>query len=225
MKSNGIEVLSDLRRENIVDQVTGQLRNAILDGTIQPGTRLVQEQVAARFNVSRTPVREAFKVLVNEGLLEKTRSSNTADVVSLKGEDAREYYEIREVVDGLASRLAATHRSPKALRKLRSLATDIDRSTHPFSTDRFLVAHTAFHLAVLEASGNSRLRQFEIVVRISAQMLYPQLKSDEKRMRASALEHAAIVDAIEAGDAARSETLARKHIRAATNRWLRETTS
>lgn len=214
--------MAELQRNNIVDQVTSRMRDAILDGTIRPGARLFQEQVAASFGVSRTPVREAFKVLVNEGLLERTRSSNTADVVSLDGDLAREYYEIRGAVDGLAASLAARRRTPEAIKKLRGLSRDIDRSVKPFDTAKFLKAHTAFHLAVLEAAGNSRIRQFDIVVRISSQMLYPKLETDERRMRKSAAEHAAILRAIEAEDAETADRLARDHIKSATARWLNE---
>jgi DNA-binding FadR family transcriptional regulator len=72
----------------------------------------------------------------------------------------------------------------------------------------------------MEASGNSRMRQFEIIVRISSQMLYPRLETDEGRMRKSAMEHAAILRAIEAGDSEAADSLARDHIKSATGRWL-----
>lgn len=222
---SGLTSVADVQRSNIVDQVTSRLRDAILDGTIQPGSRLIQEQVAASFGVSRTPVREAFKVLVNEGLLEKTRSSNAADVVSLQGDSAREYYEIRGAIDGLAASLAARQRTPAAIKKLSGLSREIDRSIDPFDTGKFLKAHTAFHLAILEASGNSRMRQFEIIVRISSQMLYPQLKTDQERMRTSAAEHSAIVTAIVAGDSDGAERIARDHIKSAAQRWLKEVES
>jgi DNA-binding GntR family transcriptional regulator len=209
---------ASIQRASVVAQVTDRLREAIVDGTILPGTRLRQEQLAADFGVSRTPVREALRSLATEGLV--NLGSNTADVISLSNEDAREYYELREFIDGLAARLAATRSTPSERARLAEIGRELMAETQPFHTGKWLTSHTAFHLGVMRASGNRRLNQFEIVVRISSQMLYPLLSSDENRMLASAREHLDILRAIECQDAEAAEYLAREHIRAAKTAWL-----
>jgi DNA-binding GntR family transcriptional regulator len=218
-EASGIGLVpASIQRASVVGQVTDQLREAILEGVIPPGRRLRQEQVAAELGVSRTPVREAFRSLATEGLVNLNK--NTADVIALNDKDAREYYELRELVDGVAARLAALRSTAAERAQLRRVGEELLAETKPFHTGKWLTSHTAFHLGILRASGNQRFSQFEIVVRISSQMLYPRLSSDEKRMLASSREHLDILQAIDRGDADTAELLAREHIRAATVAWL-----
>jgi GntR family transcriptional regulator, vanillate catabolism transcriptional regulator len=213
----------NIQRASVVGQVTDHLREAILEGVIPSGARLRQEQVAAELGVSRTPVREAFRSLATEGLVDLNQ--NTADVIALSDKDAREYYELRELVDGMAARLAALRSTAAERARLEEIGQELLAETKPFHTGKWLTSHTAFHLGILRASGNQRFSQFEIVVRISSQMLYPRLSSDEKRMLASSREHLDILRAIDEGDADKAELLARQHIRAATTAWLNRESS
>src|ERR1700704_527143 len=93
--------LQALDRVRLVDRIIEQLRDMILDGSLPPGTRLVQEKLAADLAVSRTPLREALRVLEQDGLVSLSASSSAAVVIELDEHDVRELYEIREVLDGL----------------------------------------------------------------------------------------------------------------------------
>ena len=215
--------LGEVWRVPLVRQVAERLRTLILDGTLQPGTPLLQEKVAAELGVSRTPLREAFRLLEQDGLVRVSPTTGTVQVIRLSPDDADQLYQLREVIDGLAARLAAER--PLSVDQERALRDSVDRlvgAIRPFRTREFLEAHTAFHLGIATASGNAWLAQLEHLIRISSHMLYPILKNSGERMEASAAEHVAILDAIVAGDGDRAERLARDHIRQARAFWVPE---
>lgn len=208
-------------RASLVQQVANDLRELILTGDIPAGTRLLQEQVAARLQISRTPLREAFRILQQEGLLRAVPGSGSNEVIELTHRDARDLYEVREMVDGLAARLCTQRTGEREpLAELSSMLDELVRSTEPFDERRWITAHTAFHIALLAVSGNSRLQELSYIVRISSQMLSPRLASGPIRMTRSTHEHVEILEAIEAGDAALAEQRAREHIRRALAYWL-----
>ena len=220
----GIEMLSvpAVQKTRLVDTVADQLRDLILEGTISPGTRLVQEQLAEKLGVSRTPLREAFRILERENLVRVLPKNNTVEVIQLTGKDALELYQVREMVDGLAARLAAGGSTDRATRPhLERLTRVVQRiEAAPFEIRNFINAHTEFHLRIAQLCGNAHLLQFSSVIRISTQMLYPRMRTGSERITQSVNEHAKILDAVLQGRAADAETLARAHIRAAMDFWF-----
>jgi DNA-binding GntR family transcriptional regulator len=208
-------------RVPLAAQVVERLRRLVLTGQLPPGTRLIQEEVAAELNVSRTPLREAIRVLVHEGLLQTESGNATVRVAELSDDEARELYEVREVIDGLAARLCATKGlSGSDLSRLEGLADAIERAADPINDNAFVSAHAQFHLAILEASGNSRLQRLDAIVGMSAQMLFPRFSTQHERMRVTAAEHGEILRAIRAGDGQLAEELSRKHIQGASAFWF-----
>jgi GntR family transcriptional regulator of vanillate catabolism len=218
--------LDEVKRAPLVQQIAEQLRALIIDGTIPPGTPLLQEKVAAELRVSRTPLREALRILEQDGLVRVARATGTVEVVRLTPEDVNHLYQLREVIDGLAARLAASQpMRPELQDELRQLADRIVWSVNPFNTREFLEVHTAFHLGVVAASRNTWMSQVDHLVRISSHMLYPVLRTGTERMAASAAEHVGILEAILDGQPELAEELARDHIRRARQFWLLETSS
>lgn len=210
----------ELSRKPLVDQAVDQLRDMILSGEIPPRTRLLQEQVAAQLGVSRTPLREAIRVLVHEGLLTPVAGGGSVEVVELTDEDARDLYEVREVIDGLAARLCTARRTELPLDVLERDLEELRAAADPVDTRRFLDAHSRFHIELVRACGNKRLTQTLFIVQMSSIMLFPRLAESPERMRASAEEHADILGQIKAGDVEQAERLARQHIKTASSYWL-----
>ena len=203
-------------KEGIVDQ----LRRLILEGKLAPGTVLRQEHLARQLNVSRTPLREALVALEQEGFVTMA-PSGAASVVALDDRDAREIMDVREMVDGLAARLAAERGLPAALeRDLRTLAKEM-RALAPRDKHRYLVANADFHVKIVEATGHARLQSFVPLVRMSSEVVYMRMQDQGRRLSVSASEHARILDAIRSGDGVAAERLAREHVRNATAHWLR----
>src|SRR6478735_96605 len=109
----------------LAEDAADRIRDEILSGNLPGGERLVEMRIATELRVSRGPVREAFKLLRSEGLLQEEPRRGTF-VVSLSAEDVREIYGLRAAIEGRAARLLAGRQDPAALAELRSLLTSIE---------------------------------------------------------------------------------------------------
>ena len=211
--------MSDGRLEiaSVVDQVYGVIRERILTGDLPRGARVHQEDVAADLGVSRTPVREALRRLAAEGLIEM-RTNRGARVTDLEPDDMRQPYEARLVIEPGAARLAAQRELPKARARMRR-AVAAQRRAIP-DVPRTFAANREFHIALAEASGNAFLLQFveHVWVARIGEAIYERQAETPQRMSLDADEHEQILEAVEAGDARRAESLTRRHIADAMKR-------
>lgn len=177
-----------------------------------PGVRLRQEEIAAELDVSRTPLREAFRKLESEGFV-SVSPGRGARVLAADSESLLAAYEFREVVDGLAARLAALHRGEGLLESLAGCIDRQRRSLDPWEPKAYTGANVEFHAAVFEASGNSHVVAQLRIMRITAQVFTPVELVSRTRAESAIEEHGRILEAIRSGDAESAELTARKHIR------------
>lgn len=195
----------------------------ILDHTIAPGTVLLQNEWAERLQVSRTPLREAFRILEQEGLVRVSNGNRTIEVTQFlsREPELRGLYEVREVLDGLAARLLAAHGLPaETAHELEFLLKEMDEAANPFDSSRWFSAHMSFHVLIAESCGNSRLRQQLDVIRMTSLSLHTylgELSPTEHRLvevlATAGKQHHAIVDAIRSGNGDLAEMAACQHIR------------
>jgi DNA-binding GntR family transcriptional regulator len=202
---------------SVVDQVYGVIRERILMGDLPRGARVHQEDVAADLGVSRTPVREALRRLAAEGLIEM-RTNRGARVTDLGPDDMQHPYEARLVVEPGAARLAAQRELPKPRARMRR-AVAAQRRAIPQEARTF-AANREFHIALAEASGNAFLLQFVEHLWVSriGEAIYEHQAETPEQMCLDADEHEQILDAVEAGDSRRAESLTRRHIADAMKR-------
>ena len=194
----------------LAEDAADRIREQILSGGFRPGEHLVEAKIAQQLNVSRGPVREAFKLLRAEGLLEEEPRRGTF-VVNLDAADVRDIYGLRAAIEGRAARLLARSRDAVAIARLRSLASAIDDAVASGDTGRVARADLEFHEGLLEASGNRRL--LEVFMRYIP-MLRALLRLDEHVYRSLdeiAMEHRPMVEAIESGDEDRSAAIFGEH--------------
>lgn len=215
----------DLRagRTRLVDDVIDRLRQLILDQSLPPGTALLQTELAERLGVSRTPLREAFRILEREGLVRVANGNRTIEVAHFGADELREMYEVREVVDGLAARLLARKGvDSNTDAELRRLLSAMDDSCEPFHPSVWFPAHTGFHVCIATACGNSQLCSMMNIIRMTCLSLHFPL-SERAEAKAPDLrpildvaheQHYAIYEAISSGDERAAESHARRHIRA-----------
>jgi DNA-binding GntR family transcriptional regulator len=206
-------------------QAKGQHRDAyilILEaidvGVFKPGDRLVESDLAERFGVSRTPIREALQRLETQGLL--ARDGRSLIVSSLDHNQMSELYVVRTELEGLAARLAATHATPEEVRVLRDMVCE-DNSLidDPQALAR---ANRRFHKQIHLASHNRYLvQQLDLVHRSMALMATTSLAADGRGEVALA-EHDAIVSAIEARDGDAAYHALRDHLSKAFVTRLRQ---
>jgi DNA-binding GntR family transcriptional regulator len=197
----------------MVDQVVSLLRSRVLDGTYPPGTRLRQEVLAAELGISRTPLREAFKMLERDGLL-VVRPNRGAEVASGDQGSLLDAYRVREVMDGLAARIVAE--SGASADDLDALQDVIDRqrvALDPWDPDTYGPLNLELHARLLELSGNEYLTSQMAVLHMTANVFGPVRVLDSTRVASAIEEHQRILDAIRAGDADTAEQAARDHIR------------
>jgi DNA-binding GntR family transcriptional regulator len=182
--------------------------DAIDQGTYRPGDRLVEIELAERFRVSRTPIREALQRLETQSLL--AREGRSLIVASLDHNQTAELYVVRGELEGLAARLAARHATPEEVRVLREMV----------EADNALIGDTSalarnnrrFHKQVHLASHNRYLvQQLDLVYRSMALMATTSLAAEGRGEIAQA-EHARIVDRIAARDEEGADEALREHI-------------
>jgi DNA-binding GntR family transcriptional regulator len=190
---------------------TELIREAIVDGRLEPGSRLKEEELARELGISRTPVREALLMLQAEGLVEATPNRG-AMVRAHTPEDLDDLYQLRALLEGHATRRAATRISPEEIERLRE-SCDRFEALDPDEDLRELVRENLlFHDAILDAAGSARLagmvrRVIELPLVYKSYIWY---SPDQKRI--SAHYHRQLVNAFEARDADRAEFIMKEHI-------------
>ncbi len=192
--------------------------DAIDGGIYRPGSRLVESELADRFGVSRTPVREALQRLETQSLL--TRDGRSLIVASLDHAQMAELYAVRTELEALAARLAAQHAAAEEVRVLREMA-EADRNLldDPQALSR---ANRRFHKQIHLASHNRYLvQQLDLVHRSMALMATTSLAAKGRGEKALA-EHDDIVNAIAARDGDAAADALRRHLSIAFEVRLKE---
>lgn len=180
---------------------------------LQPGQHIIEEELARRYEVSRTPVREALRRLIQDGLVE--RSGGGLRVSRLTPRQVDEIYPIVAVLEGLAARLAAERLTPATRRRLRDLHERMAAAAAAGDQPAFLKNNQRFHSLILAAAGNDQLTREIERFRLITLHLRHQLLRLPGRMSSSAVEHDDLLAALEAGDADASEQTMRGHVEAA----------
>jgi GntR family transcriptional regulator, gluconate operon transcriptional repressor len=195
---------------SLTEDAADRIREQILSGGFRQGEHLVEARIAEQLKVSRGPVREAFKLLRAEGLLEEEPRRGTF-VVSLSPEDVREIYGLRAAIEGRAARLLATDPDPAAVTELRSLLERIDGAIKAGDYAEVFRRDLEFHDGLCRLSGNARLH--EVFVRY-VPMLRALLRLDERvygSLDDIAMQHHPLLEAIAAGDAEEAARHAEEH--------------
>ena len=199
-------------RVRLVDEVVAVLRDRIYEGHFAPGAPLRQEQLAAELRVSRTPLREALRMLEREGLV-KVEPGRGVRVISADDHTLLDAYELREVIDGLAARLAAQRRTEATLGRLSALLERQHASLEPWDPGAYTATNVAFHTEIIAAAGNEFVSTQLPLVPLTSQIFVPVKRVDRSRAERAVAEHEGIRAAIAAQEPEEAERLARAHIR------------
>ena len=213
------------KKNTLRDSVYGSLKAMIVTGQLPPGARVTENDLAAKLKVSRTPVREALNRLERDGLV----TGRPRQGYAIKEFDInmfREAFEVREMLDGHATELATAKIAPADKERLREMVRECERlaSLPDRSRDDMfqeLQIGMDIHRVIAESSGNEMLSGLlnGIIDKCQHYVWMELLWLDEWQIARN--EHAAIVEAVCAGDATRAGELARKHIRGSRNNILR----
>lgn len=192
--------------------VCEELRRLVITGELAPGTRMVEDRLAARLGVSRNPVREALQALAGEGFVE-ILPRRGAVVAQLTPEQAEDLFDVRTALDPLAARLAARRRDHDGVERLREVLRLARRATDAQELDLLAFYNTDFHSLVVELSGNDYLGL--LVAPMARRVQWVFRTSAATRAPHSWTEHEELLRAIVAGDEEDAEAVARAHVAAA----------
>jgi DNA-binding GntR family transcriptional regulator len=198
------------------DVVAAELRRLILDGSLPPGERLVEDRLAQQLGVSRNPIREAMRVLEAEGFLD-VASRRGAFVAKLSAQQAEDLFHVRLALEPLGARLAASVGDPDTALITRAWAI-LDRVRESGSDgdlDALSTLHTELHSLIFELTRNSYLIALAIPMVKRGQWLLRQ--SAPLQNPAAWSEHDGLIAAIAAGDADLAEAAARHHVLSVRN--------
>ena len=190
--------------------VLERLRDIIISQELRPGDRLIENDIAEKMGVSRTPVREAFRQLENEGLAENIPRKG-AIVRGLSKKSVMELYEIKEVLEGLAVRLACINMSEEHLAELKTVLKSMQQCMNDTDPATYWKLHERFNSIIVTTSDNARLmdQMKQIYVYLSK---FRRVTNVMERRREQAMEeHYAIVEALEKKDEFVAEKIGREH--------------
>jgi DNA-binding GntR family transcriptional regulator len=143
---------------NIRDNTLKELREAILDGKLKPGERLIERDIAGKLGISRTPVREAIRKLELEGLVTQVLGKGVV-VAKISFEEVIEIYNIRAVLEGLAAKLAAEKINLQIRNKLKMLISEMETAIRNDDQDKMSRLNTEFHEVIYKSARSPRLYQ------------------------------------------------------------------
>ena len=195
-------------------QVASSIREAILSGQLSPGEKLVERDLCETLGVSRTLLREALQHLRAEGLLEGSSYRSTS-VAELTPQDAREIYQVREVLEGLAGEGFAKHATPDQMAQLRATLADLGRLDPAVQTNEVLAAKNRFYAILIEGCGNQLVGRMLVRLNNRITLLRRLSMAQPGRFPQTLREITEIVEALESRNARKARALCSAHVRKA----------
>ncbi|MDJ0314211.1 GntR family transcriptional regulator [Arthrobacter sp. H35-D1] len=189
------------------ETVRDTIRLRIFEGHYAPGTRLVERDLAAEFHVSRLPVREALRMLRQEGII-SDRNGRSAEVSALGAKDVADLFDVRNSLEVLACRLAATRASTEDLHKLEDLLGTAEEFLAKGSVVEAHRINSEFHDAITQIADNDFLRSALEPLQGRMHWLFRHASDLPELLQ----EHRALYLAIASGDPERAATQSASHI-------------
>lgn len=196
------------------NKVFKYIKAQIINGNYSPGESLVESKLAEDLGVSRTPIREAIRLLELEGLVETTPNKG-AVVLGITRKDVEDIYAIRQLVEGLAARWAAENITEHDKKEMQKILDLMEFYAQRGNIDEVADLDNEFHHAIYKASGSkilnltlSNLHQYVQLARLESLKI-------PNRPEKTIAEHRAILDSFQAGDPDRAEAAVTEHVRQA----------
>jgi DNA-binding GntR family transcriptional regulator len=192
----------------LYEQVAEQLRVRIMSHALAPGSWIDEQLLTAEFGISRTPLREALKVLASEGLV-TMKLRRGAYVTEVSDRDRDEVYHLLALLESDAAVVVAQAATPAQIAELEALHHDLESNID--HRDRFFAANERFHMRLLEIADNRWRNQMVADLRKVMKLNRHNSLFKQGRLEASLKEHRRIMAAIKARDGARVQSLMQQH--------------
>lgn len=199
-----------IRRRVLREDINNYLQQAIINGNIRPGERIVETRIAKELGVSQAPIREALRELELMGLIE-TVPFQGAFVKKLSKKDLWDTYQVRALLEGLAAKEAALKITKRELDRLEELTKRMESASQRGRVKEFVELNIAFHRQILEASGNKLLYKLWNIVHLG-QWTSITTQITQRSLPELAERHELILEKLKVQDALGAEQSAQHHI-------------
>lgn len=194
------------------NKVFKHIKSQIINGAYGPGDTLLESKLTDELGVSRTPIREAIRLLEMEGLVETTAKKG-AVVLGISQQDVEDIYAIRQLVEGLAARWAAERLTPAELKELQKIYELMEFYAHKHDIEEIAELDNKFHQLIYEVAGSKILYLTLRNLHQYVQLARLKSLSMENRLPHTLAEHHAILEAFQAKDPAAAEKALAAHVR------------
>jgi DNA-binding GntR family transcriptional regulator len=202
-----------LHRTSLHEEVAARLRTMVFERELPAGSWVDEQALAREWQISRTPMREALKVLAAEGLVTLVPRPGCR-VTELSEDEADELFPIMALLEGRCAFEAARKAKPADLKQLRRLHDALEKHAAAHNIDGYYRANHAFHSKVQAVAANRWLDRATNDLRRFLRLLRGRQLNEPGRIAASIGEHRALMTALEQGQAARAERLMHDHLMA-----------
>jgi phosphonate utilization transcriptional regulator len=208
-----------LQSSSLTSVVQQEIERRILQGELAPGAKLIEAELAAGLGVSRGPVREAFRMLEEAGLVRQEKNRGVF-VRNIPLDEAVEIYDLRAMMDEAVGRQLATTIAPEQLKAVRAMVDSMEKAVKAGDADTYHLLNLDFHDKLVEFTGNRKLTTLYRRL-INELSLFRRLNlADAKLLPISAGEHRAIVKAIASGDPDAAGRAMRDHVMVSKDRTV-----
>ena len=195
----------------LLDEVANRIRARIFSGDLTDGERIVERDLATEMGTSRGPVRDALRMLEQEGLVISTPRRGTR-VASLTPENAVEILAIREALEPVAVRFLIEQNRPEHLRQLESIVEQLDDAARTNDWERAIRLDLAFHGLIFELSGQRRLLRIWESLRTPMLQLFGKLSHYYRAIDEVPARHRALLQSIASGEISRALAHSSEHV-------------
>ena len=205
------ETLTTIRRGSLHDELVGHLRDLIVEGELAPGARVPERELCARFGVSRTPLREALKVLASDGLLELLPNRG-AQVARLTIADIDEMFPVMGAFEALAGELACARATEEEIAEIRAYHYQMVLHHARRELPGYFRLNQRIHERILEIAGNATLTRLYAGLAGRVRRARYVANMTQARWDQAVAEHEAILDALAARDGPRLAQILKAHL-------------
>ena len=207
------------RPDSLPDRLAAWLREEILDGKLEPGARLVESEFVLRCGVSRVPLREAFRILAQEGLLDLSLHRG-ASVRPLSDLEMRQLFGVRAAIEAFAAGAIARRRDAAVVVTLRDRVRDMREAVRDDDMAAYRRLAAAFHEALVEAGDNQILVDMYAQIRARLRRYQAAMSRVPSLPETSIAEHEAIITAVAQGNAAAATDLTIAHLNSLVGQFV-----
>jgi DNA-binding GntR family transcriptional regulator len=206
--------------DTLIEQAAEAIRSRIVNGEFEPGEPLSETALAVKLGVSKTPIREAFRRLNAEGLIEIKPQRGTF-VFDMSAEEVRDLCELREVLEIAAARSAIRRRPAALADALEETIAGMHDALRDGNIPQYRMMDLAYHKRIIEYAGNSFLQRSYETIALRIQALRNRLALDPVLNRRSMRDHREFAALVRAGEIYRASTRLSDHIRLTGTHYLR----